>query len=808
MVTFDVGAQDYNTLLATIENKTPDIYKQLNADDKLMEEISRIDGQYLINVDVPPFSLESIRKIHGGEGFDFEHANEYALWRVILLRYFNDNVYGLYESFENGVLVYPENPPSSETQQNAETWQTADTWQTAATSTPVEAWKRSVPAAIATAVGGGVVESGYGSVRQRGGADGGRGVYEDDWQNSLESSFVAYGVYQSPSATWLFQSSLPLQTRTDMESIKEKFKDDINDIVSLAACGFAGSVDARGISRLNSSNMWAPHRTPTTANCQYLQKQKLNTLSGRLEYITEKAIVGESCVVEDNVWEGLPDTNTEERYSKSMMNVFNQRGDLFGHMTTLFEPISGNIEPHKVINIQFIDVDAGGVNDWFLILYYGLFSHYYDRKALVHCWGGFGRTGYVILFYLLLDDIINYGNNSFWHIQVLNNSECVDYADILKKLLDFSSIHAGYMDDRTIREMNRGRSLSIRRINNISETLNTFLVFYNESSSNKINKKLINRYARKVRTPGGLTHHQQLIETSTNSLDDIIDSIKRKGMYEPLMNFKVRPWRKGMRDYPWRGWPRGRGGRREEGLTSFIPRIAVEWRRLFRWPVLNLKKMDDSAEVDYILIDGEIVKPVKTVQEFLNIANLLGYSDMLLNLGLNLASIKHVTDDELLEAGINKEFHRLRFIRYADRINDAKPVLNLKKLDDSAEVDYILIDGKIVKTVRTVQEFLNIAKLPAYSDMLLKLGLNLASIKHVTDDELLEAGINKEFHRWRFIRYAAMINDAKSVKHSGVKQSGGRKKKRRGLNKRSRKNISKRKKKYHLKKTKRKSKRH
>mgnify|MGYP006163803093 CR=1 FL=1 len=200
MVTFDVGAQDYNTLLATIENKTPDIYKQLNADDKLMEEISRIDGQYLINVDVSPFSLESIRKIHGGEGFDFEHANEYALWRVILLRYFNDNVYGLYESFENGVLVYPENPASSETQQNADT---------SGIVTPVkESWLSSESNVLATAVGGS--GSGYWT--------------EASLSPSVDmvGKFVTYGVYRSEKAPWLFQSSMPLQSRSDIESIKSE----------------------------------------------------------------------------------------------------------------------------------------------------------------------------------------------------------------------------------------------------------------------------------------------------------------------------------------------------------------------------------------------------------------------------------------------------------------------------------------------------------------------------------------------------------------------------------------------------------
>ena len=42
METFDIAAQDYNTLLEKIE-KTPDIYKQLITNDKLMEERNQLN---------------------------------------------------------------------------------------------------------------------------------------------------------------------------------------------------------------------------------------------------------------------------------------------------------------------------------------------------------------------------------------------------------------------------------------------------------------------------------------------------------------------------------------------------------------------------------------------------------------------------------------------------------------------------------------------------------------------------------------------------------------------------------------------
>ena len=142
----------------------------------------------------------------------------------------------------------------------------------------------------------------------------------------------------------------------------------------------------------------------------------------------------------------------------------------------------------------------------------------------------------------------------------------------------------------------------------------------------------------------------------------------------------------------------------------------------------------------------------------------------------------------------------------------------LKKKQDIAGMTYILNSEQ----VKSVEDFLNGAKLPEYTAILLGFGLNLASIKEVNEDELFEAGIIKEFHRKRYIRVAKRLTEKrggggkkKSLHYSGTKGNIIHKRrtyrnrlKRRGINKRSRKNISKRKKKYHLKKTKRKSKQH
>ena len=83
--------------------------------------------------------------------------------------------------------------------------------------------------------------------------------------------------------------------------------------------------------------------------------------------------VGDGCTIEDSIWEGKDLHPTQ--YPNSVMYALNADLDMFEFMKTLLT------SDNKVINIVIPDFSPGDDRTWFLLLYYGLFSSYYDEKT-------------------------------------------------------------------------------------------------------------------------------------------------------------------------------------------------------------------------------------------------------------------------------------------------------------------------------------------------------------------------------------------------------------------------------------------
>jgi len=83
---------------------------------------------------------------------------------------------------------------------------------------------------------------------------------------------------------------------------------------------------------------------------------------------------------------------------------------------------------------------------------------------------------------------------------------------------------------------------------------------------------------------------------------------------------------------------------------------------------------------------------VATANAFLFESKLSRYSaELVTNGGLQLGDIRHVTEEQLLAAGIQKEFHRKRFLREARNLGapDAEPTPDLQSMDsDDQEPDH------------------------------------------------------------------------------------------------------------------------
>ena len=215
--------------------------------------------------------------------------------------------------------------------------------------------------------------------------------------------FATYGIYKLKGPAWLYQSSLPLQTRDSMDAISSKYKTIINDIVSLQSCSFAECGNQK--SKLPPGH-WITSPN-SLKNCQYgNEKPSTRDCEGGI-----CKCVGDGCTIEDSIWEGKELHPTQ--YPNSVMYALNADLDMFEFMKTLLT------SDNKVINIVIPDFSPGDDRTWFLLLYYGLFSSYYDRKTLIHCWGGYGRTGWVTTFNILLDDLLKHGESSFWYRYII-----------------------------------------------------------------------------------------------------------------------------------------------------------------------------------------------------------------------------------------------------------------------------------------------------------------------------------------------------------------------------------------------------
>ena len=90
----------------------------------------------------------------------------------------------------------------------------------------------------------------------------------------------------------------------------------------------------------------------------------------------------------------------------------------------------------------------------------------------------------------------------------------------------------------------------------------------------------------------------------------------------------------------------------------------------------ELEPEQEDEPLAFRMHGGEIAR---SAREFLAGANLSRYSEELLAPGgLTLAGVRAVTDDDLLRAGITKEFHRKRFLREARQlmpVGDLEPPL-------------------------------------------------------------------------------------------------------------------------------------
>ena len=478
METINIENQSCGNLLNAIGTKNPALLEELKKDQQLMEEIDLIKMDILIKVDEPPLSIESLRKIYGITGEDIEKSNEYALWRAILLRYFNDNVYGFYESFENGELIYPDNNLFKRELSDVGITPIKNKKLPYIRQPPLkESWLGNRNIGI-TVNGGGLRE----------GCETDNGWTPVSLTNRCKH-YVQYGLYKT-SVDWLFHCSLPMQTESDMNKIKEQLNNaEINDIVSLSACGFAGD------NKLDRSNWYSSKRIPNTANCQYSESSIYSTTL--VDKPCKSTGLYNSCTIEDNIWENRKDNNS--RYNESIKYSHENGHNLFNHMNDLFTKTEINND-NKLINIQFIDRDPGSLNDWFYLLYYFLFSHYYNRKVVVHCWGGYGRTGFVLLFYLLLDDIITNGRESWWHTNIINLSITENtYSQLKNRIISYyrdKTIWGEGSDElfkkHAINEISSDDEYFSTCFNNISKILYLFLQFFEYHPSESLNTKLIN----------------------------------------------------------------------------------------------------------------------------------------------------------------------------------------------------------------------------------------------------------------------------------------------------------------------------
>ena len=206
----DVNEKTHEELIEKISEKNPELIEKFKDDQELNKEIGQITPQSKIDYRSPPLSLKSLQKLYGiySEDEDIEKSNEFALWSGILLRYFNDNEFGLYISFEDGLLEFPD-----DTDFVIEPVSTPDIKQAIIEPAIIAP----APAIIAPAPAISVYGGGGADTQQHSGSE-------------TFANFVHYGL-RSTEVDWLYMSSLPHQSKNNMILVLEEFKrKGINDI--------------------------------------------------------------------------------------------------------------------------------------------------------------------------------------------------------------------------------------------------------------------------------------------------------------------------------------------------------------------------------------------------------------------------------------------------------------------------------------------------------------------------------------------------------------------------------------------------
>jgi len=365
----DESEDDFNTL-QEIPGMKDSIDKLLKIDPKLDQyEIPKGFGGNIKKLFKPNFDSE----IDKGDLF---HANDISVWSSLLLLLFNPNPYGFYESFNDNKIVY-------ESFDDNEIVYEKDLQVQVRPLNPIETKKQKIQSgnvgyglsqhipSTPVMVGGAVV---------RPQAEVGR--------NGLTNACFSGQTLQATSVPGLFFCSLPRQTDDEQlgfcfDFMKNVFG--INDIISQQGCALASNYYHReGLSpgHWPEGHRFSAHRNPSWANCQYPHRGVELTVSEKMRLDR----------IQDRVWEGRERTTTEiiDWRVEGVREIFNVDTE----------------RPHRLWNIIIPDMESGNSHIWHVLLaYYIKHKIYAEKSVCVHCWGGWGRTGAKILFFLLLDSV-------------------------------------------------------------------------------------------------------------------------------------------------------------------------------------------------------------------------------------------------------------------------------------------------------------------------------------------------------------------------------------------------------------------
>lgn len=321
--------------------------------------------------------------------FDFQNASELSIWKALLLENLNPNQYGYYNRFENNII---------------------QTIQINISLLSKDFMK-----------GGAFGEDGYEIPNQL--VNG----------KNRELDFFSVNTLRTTSCDQLFHCSLPLQKNE--EKIKENFlfmqnKFGIKNMISLQACALA---------MLNRTNthLWTNSQISPYANCQFLLDKNKKARPLTVDDNDVYTQTGDTSLyhIQDELWTGKKPTESE---IKDWENISSSENEI------LREDIKFNSDP-ILYNILMEDFTPGSIESWkILFAYYinNIANKSSSRKTCIHCWGGLGRTGAVVLLFLLLDDIyINKGESKMVEYLKIN-----DFNSLYTALKLFHTEHTGKKD--------------------------------------------------------------------------------------------------------------------------------------------------------------------------------------------------------------------------------------------------------------------------------------------------------------------------------------------------------------------------